>query len=281
MGRAVFGEILKEETGRASWVSESILKTQSLTIRFGGLCAVDHVDFYVGKGEFVGLIGPNGSGKSTFFNLLTGIYLPSEGEILFEGKSLVGEKPHSIVKKGISRTFQNGRLFGDVSALDNVMTGMHGRQRTTLLDTVFRYGRVQRELSEGARTGRELLGFLSDELRENCLKRVMDLPHADRKRVEICRALASDPKLLLLDEPAGGMSPEETEELMNDIRKVKEKKPDLSVIVIEHDMAVIEKVAERVYVFNYGRKIAEGPFTRICKSGEVIEAYLGAESEDD
>ena len=226
------------------------------------------------------MIGPNGSGKSTFFNLLTGIYLPSEGEILYEGKSLAGEKPHRIVKRGIARTFQNGRLFGDISALDNVIVGMHSRQKSNLLDTVFRYGRVREELKEGAEKGRELLGFFSSELRDNCLKQVMDLPHADRKRVEICRALASDPKLLLLDEPAGGMSPEETEELMQDIRKVKEKKPDLGVIVIEHDMAVIEKVAERVYVFNYGRKIAEGPYAAICRNTEVIEAYLGAESED-
>lgn len=257
-----------------------ILQTQSLTIRFGGLTAVDHVDFHVGRGEIIGLIGPNGSGKSTFFNLLTGIYLPTEGQIFFESESLVGEKPHQIVKKGISRTFQNGRLFGDISALDNVIVGMHGRQKSNLLDTVFRYGRVREELREGAEKARELLGFFSSELRDTCLKRVMDLPHADRKRVEICRALASDPKLLLLDEPAGGMSPEETAELMQDIRKVKEKKPDLSVIVIEHDMAVIQKVAERVYVFNYGRKIAEGPYAEICLNAGVIEAYLGAESED-
>lgn len=260
--------------------AEAILQTQSLTIRFGGLTAVDHVDFHVGRGEIVGLIGPNGSGKSTFFNLLTGIYLPTAGGISFEGQSLIGKKPHQIVKKGISRTFQNGRLFGDISALDNVIVGMHGRQRSSLLDTVFRYGRVKEELREGAEKGRELLGFFSRELRDNCLRPVMDLPHADRKRVEICRALASDPKLLLLDEPAGGMSPEETEELMQDIRKVKEKKPNLGVIVIEHDMAVIEKVAERVYVFNYGRKIAEGPYAAICRNAEVVEAYLGTEGED-
>jgi branched-chain amino acid transport system ATP-binding protein len=267
--------------GRKSLAAESILQTRSLTIRFGGLCAVDHVDFHVGKGEIVGLIGPNGSGKSTFFNLLTGIYAPTEGEILFKGQSLAGEKPHQIVKKGISRTFQNGRLFGDISALDNIIVGMHGRQKTTLLDTVFRYGRVKGELRDGAKKGQELLGFFGDELHKNCLKRVMDLPHADRKRVEICRALASDPALLLLDEPAGGMAPEETEELMQDIRKVKDRKPDLSLIVVEHDMAVIEKIAERVYVFNYGRKIAEGPYADICRNAEVIEAYLGAEGEDD
>jgi len=261
-------------------LSDPILETKSLTIRFGGLCAVDHVDFHIGRGEMVGLIGPNGSGKSTFFNLLTGIYPPTEGEILFEGRTLIGAKAHEIVKRGISRTFQNSRLFGDISALDNVILGMHSRQRTTLLDTVFRYGQVRAELAEGAARGLKLLSFFGEQLRESRFKRVIDLPHADRRRVEICRALASGPKLLLLDEPAGGMSPEETEELMEDIRKVKEKNPDLSLIVIEHDMAVIEKVAERVYVFNYGRKIADGPYRAVCQDAGVIEAYLGMEGED-
>jgi branched-chain amino acid transport system ATP-binding protein len=213
--------------------------------------------------------------------LLTGVYPPTEGDFYFKGKSLVGEKPHQIVKKGISRTFQNGRLFGDISVLDNIIVGMHGRQKTTLLDTIFRYGRVKGELKEGAMKGLELLGFFSPDLRETCLKRVMDLPHTDRKRVEICRALASDPDLLLLDEPTGGMSPEETEDLMRDIRKLKKGNPDLSLIVVEHDMAVIENIADRVYVFNYGRKIAEGPYSEICRNAEVIEAYLGAETEDD
>lgn len=257
-----------------------ILKTESLTISFGGLCAVDHVDFSVEKGEIVGLIGPNGSGKSTFFNLITGIYRPTHGSILFGGASIVGEKPHQIAKRGIGRTFQNGRLFSDISALDNIIIGMHARQKSNLADTLFRYRRVKQELRAGAERGKQLLSLFGEELKANCLIRVMDLPHADRKRVEICRALASDPKLLLLDEPAGGMSPEETEELMKDIRKLKEKDRDLSVIVIEHDMGVIEQIADRVYVFNYGKKIAEGPFSSISKKPEVIGAYLGEESED-
>jgi ABC-type branched-subunit amino acid transport system ATPase component len=259
---------------------EAILRTERLTITFGGLCAVDQVDFEVGRGETVGLIGPNGSGKSTFFNLITGIYRPTSGAILFEGENLVGQKPHEIARKGIARTFQNNRLFSDISVLDNVILGMHGRQTTGLFDTFFRYRRVSSELKAGAKEAMELLSFFSDELRQSCLKRVMDLPHGDRRRVEICRALAAQPKLLLLDEPAGGMSPEETEELMQDIRKVKEKRRDLSLVVIEHDMAVIEKIAQRVYVFNYGKKIAEGPFSLISKDPKVIEAYLGEEGED-
>ncbi len=257
-----------------------VLKTESLTITFGGLCAVDHVDFCVQRGETVGLIGPNGSGKSTFFNVVTGIYRPTFGEILFEGQSLVGRKSHEIARRGIARTFQNNRLFSDISVLDNVILGMHARQRSSLLDTLFRYGNVRSELKAGAEKTAELLSFFSEELAENRFKRVMDLPHADRRRVEICRALASEPRLLLLDEPAGGMSPEETEELMQDIRKVKERNPGLSLVVIEHDMDVIEKVADRVYVFNYGRKIAEGPFSTLSKNPHVIEAYLGEEDQD-
>ncbi len=260
--------------------NNSILKTESLTIRFGGLCAVDNVDLQVRKGEIVGLIGPNGSGKSTFFNLITGIYQPTNGTIFFKGENLVGKKAHQIAKKGVARTFQNNRLFSDISVLDNVILGMHYRQKTNLLDTLFRYRLVKAELRAGAEKAMELLSFFSEELKANWSRQVAELPHADRRRVEICRALASDPDLLLLDEPAGGMSPEETGELMRDLRKVKETHSDLSVIIIEHDMAVIEQIAERVYVFNYGRKIAEGSYSSISKNPGVIQAYLGEEEED-
>jgi ABC-type branched-subunit amino acid transport system ATPase component len=257
-----------------------ILLTEDLTINFGGLRAIDQVDLYLEQGEIVGLIGPNGSGKTTFFNLLTGIYKPDRGRILFRGEDIAGEKPHEITRRGISRTFQNSRLFGDISVLDNVIIGMHARQRSTLLDTLFRYRSVKAELQESAAKGMELLSFFSNELKENRFKLVVDLPYADRKRVEICRALASDPKILLLDEPAGGMSSEETEELMVDIRKIKEKNGEISMIIIEHDMAVIERIADRVYVFNYGKKIAEGPYSSVSRNQAVLEAYLGEEGED-
>lgn len=259
---------------------DQILKTESLTINFGGLCAVDSVDMHVRKGEIVGLIGPNGSGKSTFFNLITGIYQPTNGTIFFKGENLVGKKAHQIAKKGVARTFQNNRLFSDISVLDNVILGMHYRQKTNLLDTLFRYRLVKAELRAGAERAMGLLSFFSEDLKANWSRQVAELPHADRRRVEICRALASDPDLLLLDEPAGGMSPEETGELMSDIRKVKETHKDLSVIIIEHDMAVIEQIAERVYVFNYGKKIAEGSYSLISKNPGVIQAYLGEEEED-
>ena len=260
--------------------NDHILITEDLRINFSGLRAVDGVDFAIKKGEVVGLIGPNGSGKTTFFNLLTGIYKPDKGRILFEGKNIIGEKPHQITRKGIARTFQNGRLFSDISALDNVIIGMYTKQKTNLIDTIFRYQRVKTELQEAAKKAMGLLAFFSKELEDNRLKLVADLPHTDRKRIEICRALASNPKLLLLDEPTGGMSPEETEELMQDIRKIKEQDKEISIIIIEHDMSVIERVADQVYVFNYGKKIAEGPFSVVSKDRKVIEAYLGEETED-
>jgi branched-chain amino acid transport system ATP-binding protein len=257
-----------------------LLEVESLTIKFGGLYAVDGVDFHLAKGEIVGLIGPNGSGKSTFFNLITGIYQPTKGRIFFKGESLLEKKPHQIAERGIARTFQNNRLFSDISVLDNVILGMYSRQKTSLFDTLFRYRLVKSELKDGAEKAMRLLAFFSEELKVNWSKRVAELPHADRRRVEICRALASQPDLLLLDEPAGGMSPAETEELMRDIRKVKATHQDLSVIIIEHDMAVIEQIATRVYVFNYGKKIAEGSFSSISKDPAVIGAYLGEEEED-
>ena len=256
------------------------LMTEDLSITFGGLKAVCNVNFEVGKGEIVGLIGPNGSGKTTFFNLLTGIYRPDSGRISFEGEDIVGLKPFQIARKGMTRTFQNNRLFRDLSVLDNILIGMHQKQEATLFGVVFKYRETKLELSKAAKEAGELLLFFSQDLYQDRYKLVSDLPHADRKRVEICRALASDPKLLLLDEASAGMTPQETEELMEDIRRIREKNENISLVVIEHDMEVIEKTADRVVVFNYGWKIAEGPFSEISKDQRVIEAYLGEELED-
>lgn len=257
-----------------------LLETEQLTIFFGGLAAVNDVDFYIDESEAVGLIGPNGSGKTTFFNLLTGIYRPTKGRIQYGEENLVGFPAFKIAKKGIARTFQNNRLFLNLSVLDNVLIGMHPHQDSNWFDAIFRRGYVEREIKKGVEVGLELLSQFSQELADNCYKRAADLPQADRRKVEICRALASNPKLLLLDEPSAGMSPGETEELMEDIRKVREKMPGIGIIIIEHDMMVIKEVAETVVVLNYGRKIAEGTFQEISNNEIVLEAYLGREEKD-
>lgn len=257
-----------------------LLEAEAVTVRFGGLRAVDAVDFRLLAGETVGIIGPNGSGKSTFFNLITGIHPAAEGEVRYRGQSLRHRKPHEIARLGIARTFQSLRLFSDLSALDNVIVGMHARQRARLVDTLFRYRLVKAELHACVRRAEGLLALFSEDLVAQRSTRVADLPYADRKRVEICRALAAEPTLLLLDEPAGGMSPAETDHLMRDLGRIRTRMPDMSVIVIEHDMAVIEVIAERVSVFNYGRKIAEGSFGAIARDPLVIEAYLGEPDGD-
>jgi len=257
-----------------------LLETKKLTIRFGGLAAVNEMDFSIEPGETVGLIGPNGSGKTTFFNLLTGIYQPTEGDIRYRGQSLVGLPTFKIARYGIARTFQNNRLFLNLSVLDNVLIGMHPQQDSNWFDAIFRRRYVEKEIMRGVERGLDLLGQFSEDLLNRCYQRAGDLPQADRRKVEICRALASNPMLLLLDEPSAGMSPAETEELMEDIRKVRKKMGEIGIILIEHDMAVIREVAQRVIVLNYGRKIAEGTFEEISSNPMVLEAYLGREEKD-
>jgi len=258
----------------------SLLETRELTIHFGGLAAVNKVDFRIGEEEVVGLIGPNGSGKTTFFNLLSGIYKPTRGAIRYLGENIVGLPAFKIAKRGIARTFQNNRLFLNLSVLDNVLIGMHPQQDSTWFDAVFRRSYVEREFEKGLEKGIGLLSQFSEEMAKNCYQKAGDLPQADRRRVEICRALASDPKLLLLDEPSAGMSPDETKTLMGDVRKVRERMKGIGIIIIEHDMMVIKEVAERVVVLNYGRKIAEGTFQEVSRQEEVLEAYLGREEKD-
>jgi len=257
-----------------------LLRTENLTIHFGGLAAINAVDFSIDEGDVIGMIGPNGSGKTTLFNLLTGIYKPTAGRITYCGENLVGLPAFKISQKGIARTFQNNRLFLNLSVLDNVLIGMHPHQDSNWFDAIFRRRYVEREIKEGVEAGIELLRRFSQELADNCYKRSADLPQADRRKVEICRALASKPKLLLLDEPSAGMSPEETEELMEDIRRVRKRMEGIGIVIIEHDMMVIREVAERVVVLNYGRKIAEGTFQEISSNETVLEAYLGREERD-
>jgi branched-chain amino acid transport system ATP-binding protein len=255
-----------------------LLETRGLTVRFGGLVALDAVEVAVEAGETLGVIGPNGSGKTTFFNALTGLYAAAGGDIRFEGRSLVGLEPHRISRLGIARTFQSSRLCLGLSVFDNVLVGMHARRRTGILDFVARRRRFTDEIHGAIARASHLLGLFNRDLPARGFEPVGQLPQIDRRRVEICRALASEPRLLLLDEPSAGMNPEETAELMRDLQIVREEMPGLSVIVIEHDMFVIEGVSRRVVAFNYGRKIAEGSFATVAANVEVREAYLGKET---
>ncbi len=252
----------------------ALLKTVDLSIVFGGLRAVSDFNIYIDKGELVGLIGPNGAGKTTAFNLLTGVYEPTEGQIEFDGKSLVGLKPYQITQRGIARTFQNIRLFADLSVLDNVKIAYHFHVKYGLLESVLRVGRYHKEEDEIEQKAIRFLNIFQlahkkDEIAKN-------LPYGEQRRLEIARALAAQPQLLLLDEPAAGMNPQETQQLMDMIRWIR-REFDLTILLIEHDMSLVMGVCERIYVLDYGSIIAHGTPQEIKTNPRVIEAYLGEE----
>lgn len=257
-----------------------LFRTAALTVRFGGLTALDRVDLQVDEGETIGLIGPNGSGKTTFFNAVTGL-VPSTGEVWFRGAPLRGLEPHEICRRGIARTFQTSRLCLGLSVFDNVLVGMHPHLRCGLWDAWFRRGRLRAEIRGALERAAHLLGLFNPELVDRGFEPVALLSQIDRRRVEICRALAARPRLVLLDEPSAGMSPEERAELMKDFQVVRGEMPELSLIIIEHDMFVVEGVSQRVVAFNYGRKIAEGVFAAVARNPEVRAAYLGRGDETD
>ena len=250
----------------------AMLEVTSLGISFGGLRAVDELSMKIEEGGLVGLIGPNGAGKTTVFNMLTGVYRPTDGGIRLDGQNLIGKKPHDICKMGVARTFQNIRLFSNLSVLDNVKTGLHNEITYTLAESLLHLGSYRKK--ERAMDGRamELLEVFG--LESVVDYKAANLPYGKQRKLEIARALATDPKLLLLDEPAAGMNPNETEELMETIELVR-KKFGVTVLLIEYDMKLVSGICEYLYVLNFGRLLAEGTPSEVLSNPEVVTAYLG------
>jgi len=228
------------------------------------------------KGEILAVIGPNGAGKSTLFNVITGVYAPSAGRVWFDGHDITGRPTYEIVARGVARTFQASRLFADLSVLDNVVLGLHTRTRTNVLQALLLPALSRRELARAAAIAEDILRRLGGNLFEQRKRPASELAQADRRRLEIARALASQPKLLLLDEPTAGMDDHDTDALIEDIRKLKADRSDLAIVVVEHDMRLVATLPERVVVLDYGRKIADANFDTVRRDPRVQEAYLGS-----
>lgn len=253
----------------------ALLQTHNVIKRFGGLTAVSKMNFILEKGQIASIIGPNGAGKTTFFNTLTGIYSPEEGKVVFNDRSLLGLRPDQVAERGIARTFQNIRLFGSMTVIENILVGMHIQLKQSGLDALLRSKAFHAEEADAEQKAKDLLDYVGLKNVGNELAR--NLPYGGQRRIEIARALAASPTLLLLDEPTAGMNPNETEEAIKLFRRIRDDK-GVTVLLIEHDMRVIMNISERITVMDYGEKIAEGTPAEIRSNQRVIEAYLGREA---
>jgi len=267
----VVAEMIAPERAVRAEVGEALLSLSNVTVKFGGLTALDDVTFDIKRGEILGLIGPNGAGKTTAFNAMTGVYRPTSGDVVLDGRSVVGAKRNEITRRGIARTFQNIRLFSDMTALENVAVGTDARHKTSVPGALFRTKRHRAEERDAIDRGMALLEFVGIGARATHQAR--NLPYGDQRRLEIARALATEPKLLCLDEPAAGFNPAEKAELMGLIRKIRDD--GYTVLLIEHDMRLVMGVCDRIVVLEFGRKIAEGTPAEVAADPAVVAAYLG------